>query len=118
MSSLSVDLSLNLQSHVEWDASQVEMRHRAIDALQVGEAYVIKCPPDRDIDALPGVADIAMVLIVAMAVAGTAFGNRDGAFQRVDDFRSADLLWLSGQTVAAVRAACRVHQFRFRKRFQ
>ena len=60
--------------------------------LQVTEADIPERTPDCDIDSLPGAADVAYGLEVAMAVVGTAFGDMDRTFQRVDDVGSADLV--------------------------
>ncbi len=63
-------------------------------------------------DALPGTANGAGVLDVAMPAAGGALGERYRAFQGVQDRGRADAFRVARQLVAAVGTAGRIHQAR------
>ena len=69
-------------------------------------------PPNSDIDALPGIADVTHALIVAVAVGRAALCYRDRALEGVDDLGGTDLVSRAGQLVPAVGAARRRYEAR------
>ena len=63
---------------------------RAFAAQQIFQGYILQGASNRDIDALPCIADIANRLQVAMTVVGAAFRDGHRPFKCVNNIRGAD----------------------------
>src|SRR5688572_967445 len=96
----------------EREARKVRRRERRVAPQQRLEAHVRERAPYGVADALPAVADEAGGLDAAMPRAARAFGERDRAFDRVDDVGGADRGRRAGELVAAVGAAHGTHEAR------
>ena len=68
------------------------MWDRAVGSQQVAESNVIKRARMATLIRLPGAADAATPSMIAVAVAGAAFGNGHRALERIDNVGGADVL--------------------------
>src|SRR5690606_18369003 len=80
-------------------------RLRELGQRDPGERF-----PDGAVDLLPGAADVAVRLHVALAVVDGAFGDAHVALYGVDDVGGGNLLGAAREHVTAVRAALRHQQ--------
>ena len=59
--------------------------------------HILECPPNCYVDSLPGTAHTANAFMLAITVTGAALGNRNRAFQRIDNVGGTDVLRRSRQ---------------------
>jgi len=74
--------------------------------------------PDSNINALPGITDIAYVFVVTMAVDRAALGNRDRPFEGIDDVCGTYLPGGTCKPVATIGAASRCQELSPCQRFE
>src|ERR1022692_4027958 len=80
--------------------------HRGrIEPGQLAQRHILQSAANRSIDPLPRAADSTLALDAALARGAAAFGNGDGAFERIENLRCRDLLRISCKTISAQRAA-------------